>query len=797
MASLENVRVKLPKFHGIRRHVRYHLRTVFLWPLIVGLVASYVLAATPQAREVYLALYVEANATHTLIGIFLVVLLSLQLDTWHRMLGKAAIDRIYPEHADIGVDRRLAHWNTSISRLAAVVPLAALAMGTTVSLLNGYKLEAKIERVEKAVAAGHAATGPAQPVSLDDTLIGQVLVPTMGFVAACLVLGVATWLGAYKERQPDPIRIAKRYRRAIIWVTAVIATLGLLLPLVGVLRPYVVPIAQVIGPLGAIAITFITLVSFLMLLTYASSVMRLPVMGVALSLVAAGLAYQLYASLHTRQLASKTPFGSRERSEFSDDKRKAKSEESKRHFNKAFDDWLEARPDRDAFKSTGYPVFIVAAQGGGIYASAAALSFLTAMEDDCPGFSQHVFAVSGVSGGAVGAAVFNALMADAHAVAEPCKGGIDDKLSDKAAAIVERDHLSPALLQIWPDQLGKLGLLKTVPLFAGHFDRATVLERSFACAFDALSGPVWACGAASGGSGLRVPFEQHWDPTSIARPALIMNATWGETGYRAAFAPFQLHAISDHTIFVFPSASQPGDFEDSGLTPELSKRSLVEAAFVSARFPGIVPTYQLEFKPPAGGEAKIWNFVDGGYVDNSGATTATELYKALSDHFKREADKSTREASEEKSSRAPRPRIFLILLTDVTTDPDVMAVESGTNLQDTVAPVTALLNVRSQLADRAVTRAIAVLEADPQNLSGRLGPNSNLFVVTLKQTDFELPLGWKISKRTHGVIKTLLGRPELCDREKFSNWPQDQAERVIVDNSCVKQSLKRILGASP
>lgn len=652
----------VPSIRGMPRNFRFHLRTVFLAPIVVGLIAGYVLLATPQAREVYQGLFFEGDAGRAAIGIVLVALLALQLETWHRMLGKAAIDRIYPEHADIGVDRRLTGWNRLVARFAGAIPLAALVAGVIITALNGYILEREIARVHAAVVSASAATAPSAPAPWYETVLGghQALITTVSVALAfAAVAGTAIWIGAYAERQLDPIRTSHRLRLAIVAVTATIAALGLAFPLFPPTRDYVVPFAQLIGPLGAIALTFIPFVGLFMLLTYLSSVLRWPVMGTAMLLAAAALAYQLQASVNIRQAAT------RDARTLSADGGTVVTPDAGGHagdpappgLSVAFDEWLAARPDRDAFERDGYPVFIVAAQGGGIYASAAALSFLTSMQDECPGFAQHVFAISAVSGGAVGAAVFNALVADAPAVNQPC-GAMDKNLADRATAIVERDHLSPALLQLWTDQFGKI-----FPARGAALDRSIVLERSFACGFDAGASVMQACGPASleAGTGLRAPFESHWDPgKQPGRPALVLNATWGETGYRAAFSPFELRPASDGTMFVFPSAKLTGDFATAGVTHQHARRSLIEAAFVSARFPGIVPPYQVRFE--SDGRKKVWNFVDGGYVDNSGATTATEIYLALRAHLMKQA--TLRGVAAGKAA----PRLFLILLTDVTTD---------------------------------------------------------------------------------------------------------------------------------
>jgi len=78
----------------------------------------------------------------------------------------------------------------------------------------------------------------------------------------------------------------------------------------------------------------------------------------------------------------------------------------------AFNRWLTSRADVERFAGKPYPVYIVAAQGGGIYAATHVASFLGEVQDLCPGFGHHLFAISGVSGGSIGASVFAALTQD-------------------------------------------------------------------------------------------------------------------------------------------------------------------------------------------------------------------------------------------------------------------------------------------------------------------------------------------------------------------------------------------------
>ena len=88
-----------------------------------------------------------------------------------------------------------------------------------------------------------------------------------------------------------------------------------------------------------------------------------------------------------------------------------------------FEKWYGARIDKDQDefnKEQGYPVYIVAAQGGGIYAAAQAVQFLTKLHTTCERFAQHLFAISGVSGGSVGAALYAALTNEFKATTDQC-----------------------------------------------------------------------------------------------------------------------------------------------------------------------------------------------------------------------------------------------------------------------------------------------------------------------------------------------------------------------------------------
>jgi hypothetical protein len=112
-----------------------------------------------------------------------------------------------------------------------------------------------------------------------------------------------------------------------------------------------------------------------------------------------------------------------------------------------FEDWLRSRQDLTYYaeKHQRYPVFIVAARGGGIYAASQEAIFLSRMQDQCANFSQHIFAISGVSGGSVGAALFSSLARQfaRNRPWEPCHFGDPELgvLESRAKAFLETDLL--------------------------------------------------------------------------------------------------------------------------------------------------------------------------------------------------------------------------------------------------------------------------------------------------------------------------------------------------------------------
>src|SRR5436190_912681 len=148
--------------------------------------------------------------------------------------------------------------------------------------------------------------------------------------------------------------------------------------------------------------------------------------------------------------------------------------------------WLEhRRPAIEAYrtKHKAYPVFVVAAQGGGIYAAYHPALSLARLYDACPEFAHHLFGISSVSGGSLGAAVFADLLRSvppelATDPAKPSEGCTPQpaiaQLAGKVQAFFATDFLSPVIASAFVFDIPSL----LVPQLRFGLDRSIALEYS-------------------------------------------------------------------------------------------------------------------------------------------------------------------------------------------------------------------------------------------------------------------------------------------------------------------------------
>ena len=279
---------------------------------------------------------------------------------------------------------------------------------------------------------------------------------------------------------------------------------------------------------------------------------------------------------------------------------------------RALQGWMDRQLLRPVGAQGEYPLFVVAAEGGGIRAAYWTATVLGEIQKKNPCFADQLFALSGVSGGSLGAGVFTALLAEQKTTqgAFRCGRGIsaeaDVNIQGKAQDILGEDFLSPVVAaMLYPDMMQRVW-----PWPVARFDRARALEQAWEQAWREHM---------PGSDRFAQAFDQPWrDRQDVWMPALFLNTTWVETGKRLLVS----------NLRVLPA--KPGDeveFNDVGdLHRFYSEKALPfsTAIHLSARFSYVSPAGAL-----VKNDKHYGRVVDGGYFENSGATTVTEILKAL------------------------------------------------------------------------------------------------------------------------------------------------------------------------
>jgi Patatin-like phospholipase len=241
-------------------------------------------------------------------------------------------------------------------------------------------------------------------------------------------------------------------------------------------------------------------------------------------------------------------------------------------------------------------------------------------------FGQPVFAASGASGGSLGLVTYAARLISGR---EP---------SDWVRKRLGDDYLAPTLA--W-------GLFADLPkaiagLHVGQ-DRAEVLERTWEQSWSRGT-ELWRQGPASGGP-LDAGLRSSWHDRE-GLPLLLLNGTSVHDDCRLSASVLDADvevpgdsrtadcysqrsfdtpvvATSPRGDWALPATHDLVDY----LSCDEGSRDvrLSTAALLSARFPFVSPSGRIE---GCDGEDTV-HVVDGGYVDNSGASTAVELWRHL------------------------------------------------------------------------------------------------------------------------------------------------------------------------
>jgi predicted acylesterase/phospholipase RssA len=386
-----------------------------------------------------------------------------------------------------------------------------------------------------------------------------------------------------------------------------------------------------------------------------------------------------------------------------------------------FKDWFEELARDEPPGSEPIPVFVVAAEGGGLRAAYWTAAVLADLEDRTSTspipFSRHLFAISGVSGGSVGAALFDAAVAERVSAKAP---RTDTRLNEMDLMLRE-DFLSDTLgAGLFPDLLQRF---IPVPMLN---DRATALDRAFDRA--------WSSVHPNDPDRFRDPFHNLWLTNSHHVPLLFFNSTVVETGQRAINYPL---ATTTPTVdLTFADALPVGRLIGTELP-------LSTAALLSARFTYVSPAALIDAHRP---DAPAWiRLVDGGYFDNSGAVTAQEIVRTIIGAHKPKAKTNPDEGE------APPLRPMRVIVLHLPNQPEIPSTSvrndrqaSGREfLSEALAPILTLLQTRGARGTQAVDYL-------------RHEPDVELLSISPCTVNVAAPLGWVLSEQVRGEMKAQL-----------------------------------------
>ena len=382
-----------------------------------------------------------------------------------------------------------------------------------------------------------------------------------------------------------------------------------------------------------------------------------------------------------------------------------------------FEQWRAQLPKRD-----DSPIFFVSAAGGGLRAAYWTATMLATADDQtCGEFGRHVYAYSGVSGGSLGIAAYLAQRQvwAAKPPAERCQPGRRAEM----ARLLGRDFLAPVAGSLLFAEMTQ----RFVPFDYLAEDRGTALAKGWSAAWDDVF-PAH-----------RGLFDKPFlDVFAAQGPAVFLNATAVQTGRRVIAS--NVAARIPGAIDLFRPV-QRVPLKTSGLT-------LREAVLNSARFTYVSPAATVHgcARPEPDGtcavDTKLWDrLVDGGYFENSGLATLTDVIRALNQKEKSRMFVVVIDNSNESELACPQRRA-----------PDGDANEEARagvpTLSGVSAPIEALLHVREARGQLEVRR----LRIDFTCREGRI-VDWNLFGDQTERRGAqaagqEPALGWLLSGRS-------------------------------------------------
>lgn len=274
--------------------------------------------------------------------------------------------------------------------------------------------------------------------------------------------------------------------------------------------------------------------------------------------------------------------------------------------------WFEQRKEQIINSQQHYPIILVSAEGGGSRAGLWSFLIHSYLQNSSPDyFKDHLFLLTGASGGSVGNSMFYAQASELFRSPAPYSFKAEDNNNGfdyKASALYNENFLSTSVAGL----LGR-DLLQSIANRFSYDDRGRLLEEEWEQAHlehisDPKNDPLLAREFLS--------FYRS-DQNGFTPPLLIINTTHVQSGQYYLISPVTFDRQRDFNgLNDLLTAMQQEN-------PNSSVR-LSTAMSLNARFPYI---------SPAGRVNNIGQFVDSGYYDNIGGSVSTRVKSRIENYL--------------------------------------------------------------------------------------------------------------------------------------------------------------------
>jgi len=274
--------------------------------------------------------------------------------------------------------------------------------------------------------------------------------------------------------------------------------------------------------------------------------------------------------------------------------------------------WLRARSllNNDSIKhqkDTVFPIILIAAEGGGIRALNWTALILQRAGTIYPDFMNHVYAISGVSGGGVGSVFYNTYLRDSLSGEPTFKSPFAGSENFKNA--ISADFLSDVTgALLFPESVQRLLFFPVE-----YFNRDRKLEDSWSYAYKKNLKL----------ESMEEPFLQIWLKDTSYRyriPNLLINGVMAESGQKTITSNLDIRQDTSHAFD-----------DDIDVIHTLGYDIPIKtAASLCSRFPLITSGGLL----CRNGEDPMGHIIDGGYKENTGIETLWQFMIALRPHLR-------------------------------------------------------------------------------------------------------------------------------------------------------------------